>query len=197
MFLGAFRRDVFTRFGNFDPCATPNEDAELNQRILQGGGRIYLSRAIVVHYVPRSSLRALARQYFRYGKGRARTTLKHRRLPTVRPLLPFALVVTLVCGLIAGRSVAALAFVSFHLHLVCDLLGSGREWPIAYLYPFSPAEIGLSWGWELASWQNVTIMIALLAAMAFTARRWGRTFAEGFLPPRLADEVAKTIARWF
>lgn len=111
--------------------------------------------------------------------------------------LPFALVVTLVCGLIAGRSVAALAFVAFHLHLVCDLLGSGREWPIAYLYPFSNAEIGLSWGWELASWQNVTIMIALLAAMAFTARRWGRTFAEGFLPPRLADEVAKTIARWF
>lgn len=93
VFLGAFRRDVFTRFGNFDPCATPNEDAELNQRILQGGGRIYLSRAIVVHYVPRSSLRALARQYFRYGKGRARTALKHRRLPTVRPLLPFGLVV--------------------------------------------------------------------------------------------------------
>jgi len=47
----------------------------------------------VVHYVPRSSFGALARQYFRYGKGRARTALKHRRLPTVRPLLPFGLVV--------------------------------------------------------------------------------------------------------
>jgi len=93
VFLGAFRRDVFTRFGNFDPCATPNEDAELNQRILQGGGRIYLSPSIVVHYLPRSSFRALARQYFRYGQGRARTALKHRRLPTLRPLLPFGLVV--------------------------------------------------------------------------------------------------------
>ena len=57
------------------------------------GGRIYLSRAIVVHYLPRSSFRALARQYFRYGKGRARTALKHHRLPTLRPLLPFGLVV--------------------------------------------------------------------------------------------------------
>ncbi len=93
VFLGAFRRDVFTRFGNFDPLASPNEDAELNQRILQGGGRIYLSKKIIVHYVPRSGWRSLARQYFRYGMGRARTTLKHRRLPTVRPLLPFALVV--------------------------------------------------------------------------------------------------------
>ncbi len=93
VFLGAFRRDVFTRFGNFDPGAITNEDAELNQRILQGGGRIYLSPSIVVHYVPRSSFRALARQYFRYGQGRARTALKHRRLPTLRPLLPFGLVV--------------------------------------------------------------------------------------------------------
>lgn len=93
VFLGAFRRAIFERVGLWDPAAATNEDAELNQRILQGGGRIYLSRAIVVHYVPRSSLRALARQYFRYGKGRARTALKHRRLPTVRPLLPFGLVV--------------------------------------------------------------------------------------------------------
>ena len=93
VFLGAFRRDVFTCFGNFDAGAITNEDAELNQRILQGGGRIYLSPSIVVHYVPRSSFRALARQYFRYGKGRARTALKHRRLPTLRPLLPFGMVV--------------------------------------------------------------------------------------------------------
>jgi succinoglycan biosynthesis protein ExoA len=86
---GAFRRSVFERVGLFDPRAITNEDAELNQRILDAGGRVYLSRDIRVHYYPRESMRALARQYFKYGQGRARTLLKHRRLPSWRPALPF------------------------------------------------------------------------------------------------------------
>ena len=86
---GAFRRAVFERVGLFDPNATTNEDAELNQRIVASGGRVYLSRDIVVHYYPRSSMRALARQYFGYGRGRARTLLKHRGLLSWRPALPF------------------------------------------------------------------------------------------------------------
>ncbi len=86
---GAFRRSVFERVGLFDPRAVTNEDAELNQRIAAAGGRVYLSRDIVVHYYPRESPRALARQYFKYGQGRARTLLKHRRLLAWRPALPF------------------------------------------------------------------------------------------------------------
>ncbi len=89
VFAGAFRRRVFETAGLFDPQAITNEDAELNQRILEGGGKIYLSREIVAHYYPRDSFRALAKQYFRYGMGRARTLLKHRRFPTLRPLVPF------------------------------------------------------------------------------------------------------------
>jgi succinoglycan biosynthesis protein ExoA len=86
---GAFRRDVFERIGLFDPHALTNEDAELNQRILFAGGRVYMSREIVVHYYPRESMGALARQYFKYGKGRARTLLKHGRFLSWRPALPF------------------------------------------------------------------------------------------------------------
>jgi glycosyltransferase involved in cell wall biosynthesis len=93
VFLGAFRRAVFEQVGVYDPRAVTNEDAELNQRLLACGGRIYLSRDIEVYYYPRDSFRSLARQYFKYGQGRARTLLKHRTLPTVRPLLPFFLVV--------------------------------------------------------------------------------------------------------
>ncbi len=94
MFLGAFRRAVFEGAGLYDRGAVTNEDAELNQRVLERGGAIYLSRDIVVHYHPRDSYGALARQYFGYGRGRARTLLKHRRLPVLRPALPFAMVAT-------------------------------------------------------------------------------------------------------
>jgi glycosyltransferase involved in cell wall biosynthesis len=89
VFCGAFPRAVFERVGLYDPGAVTNEDAELNLRIAAAGGRIYLSRLIVSHYHPRSSLRALAKQYFRYGQGRARTVLKVRRLPRLRGLGPF------------------------------------------------------------------------------------------------------------
>ena len=91
VFLGAFRRKVFETVGLWDPGAITNEDSELNQRILDAGGQIYLSRDIVVHYFPRDSFLALAKQYFRYGRGRARTLLKHGSFPTLRPLIPFAL----------------------------------------------------------------------------------------------------------
>jgi len=92
VFPGAFPRRVFEQVGLFDPGAVTNEDAELNQRIIAAGGKVYLSREIVVHYYPRESFGALARQYFRYGRGRARTLLKHRKLLSLRPVIPAAMV---------------------------------------------------------------------------------------------------------
>jgi glycosyltransferase involved in cell wall biosynthesis len=94
VFPGAFRRSVFETVGLWDPKAITNEDAELNQRILAAGGQIYLSRDVVVYYYPRDSLRGLATQYYKYGRGRARTLLKLGRLPTpsfaaIRPYVPF------------------------------------------------------------------------------------------------------------
>jgi hypothetical protein len=93
VYLGAFRRRVFEQVGLYDPRAVTNEDAELNQRIHAAGGRVYLSREIVVHYAPRDSARRLARQYYGYGRGRARTLLKHRGLLSLRPMIPFLMVV--------------------------------------------------------------------------------------------------------
>src|SRR5262249_60718032 len=43
-------------------------------------------------YHPRGSFGALARQYFRYGRGRARTLVKHGRFLSIRPAIPAGLV---------------------------------------------------------------------------------------------------------
>lgn len=112
IFCGAFRRSVFEQFGMYDPGAITNEDAELNQRIIAGGGKLYLSRSIVVHYYPRASFRELARQYFRYGLGRARTLLKHRRLITLRPYVPF-LVVFLGATLVVLKPMSVVTWAAF------------------------------------------------------------------------------------
>ena len=78
----------------------------------------------------------------------------------------------LIAGALAGFArrrgrVALLAFLVFHLHLLCDLLGSRGPspadlWPIYYLGPFSRAGLWL-WQdqWRLDGWQNRLITIPL------------------------------------
>ncbi|MBS0266740.1 MAG: glycosyltransferase family 2 protein [Planctomycetes bacterium] len=88
VFPGAFRRSILEKVGLYDTNAVTNEDAELFQRILESGGKVYLSREVVVYYYPRKSLRLLSKQYFKYGDGRARTLLIHKGFPVMRPLIP-------------------------------------------------------------------------------------------------------------
>jgi polysaccharide deacetylase family protein (PEP-CTERM system associated) len=133
VFLGAFRRRVFETVGLYDPRAVTNEDAELNQRLLDSGGRVYLSRNIVVHYHPRDSFGAVARQYFRYGRGRARTFLKHGRLRAVRPALPFLMMVTALLLLLAPplRHLDPSALAAYAAVILLEAIRVGRRLGLA------------------------------------------------------------------
>jgi glycosyltransferase involved in cell wall biosynthesis len=93
VFLGAFRRRVFERIGLYDPHAITNEDSELNQRLIESGGKVFLSKDVEVHYYPRDSYKSLAKQYYKYGRGRARTLLKLGKFLSLRPMGPFFMVV--------------------------------------------------------------------------------------------------------
>jgi len=139
VFLGAFRRRVFESVGLWDPGAITNEDAELNQRILDSGGQIYLSRDIVVHYFPRDSFQALAKQYYKYGRGRARTLLKLGSFPNLRPVVPFAMVAG-ASALIAIPPLwplAPLAFASYALATGAEAVRVGGK--------VGPAAIPMVW----------------------------------------------------
>jgi len=74
--------------------------------------------------------------------------------------------------------IAALTLLSFHLHLLEDLVGArgpdGYQWPIPYLMPFSQAGT-LSWigQWALNAWPNFLITGALLIATFYLAWRRG------------------------
>jgi succinoglycan biosynthesis protein ExoA len=107
VFNGAFRREAFEIVGLYDPEARTNEDAELNQRIIEAGGGVYLCRDVVAYYYPRASLAALLAQYFAYGQGRARTLLRRGRLLSIRPLVPCAAVTGFLLLAIASVFVPA------------------------------------------------------------------------------------------
>lgn len=121
--------------------------------------------------------------------------------------LAFAIICTLVAFLVAGPLVvftfgpviqgrrppanpptsrmltAILVFVSFHLHLLCDLVGArgpdGDQWPIPYLKPFSNS-IQLTWHgqWALNAWQNFVVTGFLLLATFWVAWKYGSSPVE-------------------
>ena len=133
VFLGAFRRRVFERIGLYDPRAITNEDAELNQRLIDAGGKVYLSPEIVVHYHPRESFNALAKQYYKYGRGRARTLLKHKKFLSIRPALPFFMV-SGAAALLATSAVqpfTPIAFAAYALATGAEAVRVGREAGVA------------------------------------------------------------------
>ena len=81
------RISAFRDVGGYDESFSHNEDAELDHRLRQAGYRIWLTAATGIEYFPRSGLSALARQYYRFGRGRARNLLKHGLRPAPRQLL--------------------------------------------------------------------------------------------------------------
>ena len=114
--------------------------------------------------------------------------------------LPAAVVTTALCGIFARqtRKVMLLSFVAFHVHLLCDLVGSGvqgEKWAIYYFYPFSRYEFLSPYGWDLASPQNAFIWLAAIAAIVWIGIAQRRTFGETFLSARADARVVEILRK--
>ena len=106
--FGAFRPEVFERVGLFDEALVRNQDDEFNMRLRAAGGRIILDSAITVVYRPRGSFGGVWRQYFEYGLWKVPVMLKHRRIATVRGVVPLFFVLS-TAGLLAAAARSRLA----------------------------------------------------------------------------------------
>jgi len=98
----AFVRAAFERVGGYDKGFIANEDAEFDYRLRRTGGRIWFASEIEVDYFPRSTLRALARQYWRYGQGRAQNYRKHGEALRLRQLAAPAIAAVLTASALLG-----------------------------------------------------------------------------------------------
>jgi len=93
----------------------------------------------------------------------------------------FAFLVMTTAFLLARKRKAITAFlagISFHLHLLGDLIGSrgpdGHQWPMPYLLPLSNAWQWIWQGqWVLNSWQNMLITVSVMGTSFYLAWKTG------------------------
>jgi cellulose synthase/poly-beta-1,6-N-acetylglucosamine synthase-like glycosyltransferase len=98
VYLGAYRRDVFSWAGYFDEEMVCNQDDEFNYRLRAKGAKIVLHPSIRSVYHNRSTVKSLWRQYFRYGVWKVRVAQKVPRQMRPRHFIPFAFVAVLLGG---------------------------------------------------------------------------------------------------
>lgn len=58
--FGAFKREVFSKYGGYDERLVRNQDNEMNFRIRKNGGKIYLSNDIHLSYYCRDSIKGIS-----------------------------------------------------------------------------------------------------------------------------------------
>jgi inner membrane protein len=104
-----------------------------------------------------------------------------------------------ICLLMAKNKsqIFFICFISFHSHLVFDLLGSGADWGIYYLWPLSSYELKSAppFQWELDSWQNLMTTFLFIVAIFIIGVKKGRTILE-LISSRLDSVVVTVFKKW-
>ena len=149
VYLGAFRKEALLAIGGFDERFTRAQDWELNFRLRANGGLIHFDPRLVVTYRPRSTVKALARQYFEYGRWRRVVSRRHEGTINYRYLAPPFTVVVNALSLILGILVSTIFLLPVLIYALFILLASlviGKSLGEIVSLPLILLTMHLSWG---------------------------------------------------
>ena len=124
VYLGAFRREALVAIGGFDERFTRAQDWELNFRLRENGGVIYFDPRLHVTYRPRSSVGALAKQYFEYGRWRRVVSRRHSGTINYRYLAPPFALLGFSASLALGIVLSSIFFIPALVYLLFVVLAS-------------------------------------------------------------------------
>jgi len=151
VYLGVFRRSALQRVGGYDETFLRAQDWEMNLRIRRTGGRVWFQPKLRVAYRPRSTVKALSRQYFFYGRWRRVVMRRHEGTANIRYLAPPVALAGVVGGLglaAAGVRVGAILPAGYLVAICAGSAFEGRELPAGawVRLPLVTATMHLSWG---------------------------------------------------
>ena len=149
VYLGAFRKEALLAVGGFDERFTRAQDWELNFRLRAAGGLVYFDPRLVVTYRPRSTIKALARQYFEYGRWRRVVSRQHDGTINYRYLAPPFTVLVTGLSLILGIVISNIFFLPALVYSLFILVASimiGKSLSEVMCLPLILLTMHISWG---------------------------------------------------
>lgn len=151
-----FKRAAFNAVSGYNPSFSHNEDAELDQRLTVAGRRIWLAGDLAIEYFPRATFGALLKQYFAYGKGRARTAALHQMSLRARQRLPLLVApAVLLAALTPLFPIAAAPLLVWLLGcVIASLIIAASERAICGLLA-APALAVMHAGWAFGFWRQL------------------------------------------
>ena len=149
VYLGTFRKDALIAAGGYDERFTRAQDWELNFRLRERGGIVWFDPSLIVTYRPRSTIKALAKQYFEYGRWRRAVVRSHKGSVNYRYLAaPFAVLVN-AASIILGFALSPLFFTPLAFYLLAILVGGlalGKSLSEKIILPSVFATMHMVWG---------------------------------------------------
>jgi GT2 family glycosyltransferase len=149
VYLGVFIRAAVIAVGGFDERFIRAQDWELNYRLRQAGGKIFFDPQLHVTYRPRSTVRALAKQYFEYGRWRRVVSRRHKGTINYRYLAPPFSLVTALISIILAVTLNYLFFIPaaiYGIFLILASLLTGKGIIEKILLPIVLFTMQMSWG---------------------------------------------------
>jgi succinoglycan biosynthesis protein ExoA len=147
---------AFTDVGGYDETFSHNEDAELDYRLGKAGYRIWMTDRTSMVYYPRARMVPLFKQYFGYGRGRAKNILKHRAMPGLRQMLPLAVAPVAFGALLAIVNWAAI--IPFGVWAAA-CLGYGVWMAVGQRNPYGPlaaiSAMVMHLAWSAGFWREL------------------------------------------
>ena len=148
VYLGVFDRTALEAVGGFDEHFTRAQDWELNHRLRKNGGKIYFDPRLTVTYRPRSSFKALAKQYFEYGRWRRVVSRTHSGTINFRYLAPPLTLIGVSTSIFLGffNSVLFIPAITYAIFLLLSALKIGNSILERIYLPFVLFTMQMSWG---------------------------------------------------
>ncbi|KGN98576.1 glycosyl transferase [Porphyromonas macacae] len=130
--FGCFKKDVFQRFGFYNEHLIRNQDIELNKRIKQGGGKIYLIPDTYCIYFARDNYKSFARSNYGNGLWNILTIFytKNCKALSLRHFIPLLFVCSLLIPTIIGVFIPSFFYItcfSFLTYLIFITFFSIKE----------------------------------------------------------------------
>jgi cellulose synthase/poly-beta-1,6-N-acetylglucosamine synthase-like glycosyltransferase len=157
--FGAYPIDVVRELGGWDAATPVNEDYEFDFRVRKSGRKLLLDPTLTIAWEGRQTVRLLARQYRRYGRGKSKVVLKHPESTAVRHLAAPAVVLAFAVALLLApwRPRWSLALLSPYLGvlalgsgIVAARLGSPEE-----RRAVAPALAAMHLSWGIGFWEGL------------------------------------------